>query len=40
MWIGIQLYKKMLKAMLPKYPQAVNDYVKFYKEEYDDCGNL
>lgn len=32
----LQLYKKLLRAMLPKYPQAVNDYIKFYKEEYDD----
>ena len=36
----LQLYKKLLRAMLPKYPQAVNDYIKFYKEEYDDCGNI
>ena len=32
----LKLYKKMLRAMLPKYPQAVNDYIKFYKEDYGD----
>lgn len=32
----LQLYKKILRAMLSKYPQAVNDYIKFYKEDYDD----
>lgn len=32
----LKLYKKLLRAMLPKYPQAVNDYIKFYKEDYDD----
>ena len=32
----LELYKKLLRAMLPKYPQAVNDYIKFYKEDYDD----
>ena len=32
----LQLYKKLLRAMLPKYPQAVNDYIEFYKEDYDD----
>lgn len=36
----LKLYKKLLRAMLPKYPQAVNDYIKFYKEEYDYCGNI
>lgn len=32
----LKLYKELLSAMFPKYPQAVNDYIKFYKEEYDD----
>ena len=32
----LELYKKLLRAMLPKFPKAVNDYIKFYKEEYDD----
>ena len=32
----LKLYKELLRAMLPKYPKAVNDYIKFYKEEYDD----
>ena len=32
----LKLYKELLRAMLPKYPQAVNDYIKFYKEDYDD----
>ena len=35
----LELYKKLLRAVLPKFPKAVNDYIKFYKEEYDDCGN-
>lgn len=32
----LQLYKKLLRAMLPKYTKAVYDYIKFYKEEYED----
>lgn len=32
----LKLYEKLLRAMLLKYPQAVNDYIKFYKEDYDD----
>ncbi|MBR1455412.1 MAG: hypothetical protein IJ593_12345 [Lachnospiraceae bacterium] len=35
----LELYKKLLRAMLPKFPKAVNDNIKFYKEEYDDYGN-
>ena len=31
----LELYKKLLRAMLPKYPQAVYDYIKFYKEDYE-----
>ena len=31
----LKLYKELLSAMFPKYPKAVNDYIKFYKEEYD-----
>ncbi len=31
----LELYKKLLRAMLPKFPKAVNDYIKFYREEYD-----
>ena len=33
----LQLYKKMLRA---KFPKAVNDYIKFYKEEYGECENM
>ena len=36
----LQLYKKMLRAMMPKFPKAVNDYIKFYKEEYGECENM
>ena len=31
----LELYKKLLRAMLPKFPKAVDDYIKFYREEYD-----
>ena len=31
----LQIYKKLLRAMLPKYSHIVKDYIKFYKEEYD-----
>ena len=31
----LELYKKLLRAMLPKFPKAVNDYIKFYKEDYE-----
>lgn len=34
----LKLYKELLRAMLPKFPKAVNDYIKFYKEEYDDTS--
>ena len=34
----LELYKKLLRAMLSKFPKAVNDYIKFYKEEYDDTS--
>ena len=36
----LKLYKKLLRAMLPKFPKAVNDYIKFYKEDYENCINL
>lgn len=36
----LELYKKLLGAMLPKHPQVVNDYIKFYKEDYENCINL
>ena len=32
----LQIYKKLLRAMVPKYPYAVSDYIKFYKEEFED----